>query len=220
MSEPPLVPGPIYGLRTWGVAGETGDERLTGPQSSTPWPAGGALLEAQCTVRPPHEPPGTDCDCGLHAFHPRRASARRVCGLRGQVPGILEASGAVEVHPDGFRAARGRPSALVLLPNRNARLVEQLASTYDAELLRLDGPDALLAHCRAHDLGLAPDVVAELVGHERMREGRREHRRLVRRFAAGWAVFLVLVAGYVVIANPHTQHGKVLHGRTGEVRVP
>ena len=220
MSEPPLVPGPIYGLRTWGVAGERGEERLTGPQLHAPWPPGGAMLEATCDVRPRHEPPGPDCDCGLHAFHPRRATARRVCGMRGQVPGILEAAGAVEVHPDGFRAARGRPAALVLLPRGNAPLLERLAATYDAELLRLSGPGALLEHCRAHGLGLSERVVADLVGHDRMREGRAERRRRVRRFAAGWAVFLVLVAGYVVVANPHTQHGKVLHGRTGEVRVP
>ena len=220
MSEPPLVPGPIYGLRTWGVAGEHGAEYLTGPQQGAPWPMGGAMLAAECAVRPPHEPPGTDCDCGLHAFHPRRASARRVCGMRGQVPGILEAAGAVEVHPDGFRAARGRPAALVLLRNGNARLLEHLAAEYDAELLRLEGPDALLEHCRTHDLGHSEAVVAELVGHERVRDGRRERRRLVTRFASGWAVFLVLVAGYVIVANPHTQHGKVLHGRTGEIRVP
>jgi len=220
MSEPPLVPGPIYGLRTWGVAGEHGAEYLTGPQREEPWPPGGALLEAECAVRPPHEPPGTDCDCGLHAFHPRRFSARRVCGMRGQIPGILEAAGAVEVHPDGFRAARGRPAALVLLPRGNARLVEHLATAYDAELLRLSGPDALLEHCRAHDLGLSEETVAELVGHEGMRDARRSRRRLVARFAAAWAVFLVLVAGYVIVANPHQQHGKELYGRSGEIRVP
>jgi len=220
MSEPPLVPGPIYGLRTWGVAGEHGAEYLTGPQLGAPWPASGAMLEAECAVRPPHEVPGTDCECGLHAFHPRRASARRVCGMRGQVPGILEAAGAVEVHPDGFRAARGRPAALVLLRNGNARLLEHLATEYDAELLRLDGPDALLEHCRAHDLGLSEEVVAELVGHEAVRAARRERRRLVKRFATGWAIFLVVVAGYVIVANPHTQHGKIVHGRAGDFRVP
>ena len=109
--------------------------------------------------------------CGLHAWHPTRASARRVCGLRGAVPGILEAAGAVEVHADGFRAARGGRHALVLLPRGNARLLERLAASYDAELLRLDGPDALLEHCRARGLGLAPGVVAGARRHRAARGG-------------------------------------------------
>jgi len=140
MSDAPLVPGALYGLRTWGVAGAPGDERLIGPQRSVPWPSGGALLEAECSATPPHAPPGTACACGLHAWHPTRAAARRVCGVRRDVPGILEASGAVEVHADGFRAERGRAHALVLLPSGNPCLLERLAGAYDVELLRLDGP--------------------------------------------------------------------------------
>ena len=220
MSDPPLVPGPIYGLRTWGVAGERGAEHLTGLHRDAPWPGGGELLEAECDVVPRHEPPGAECSCGLHAWHPTRASARRVCGLRGAVPGILEAAGAVEVHADGFRAARGRPHALVLLPRGNARLLERLAASYDAELLRLDGPDALLEHCRARGLGLAPGVVAELVGTERLAAGRRERRRRGILTAVGATIVALVVAGIAVAAHPHAQHGKVLNGRTGEIRVP
>jgi hypothetical protein len=140
MSDAPLVPGALYGLRTWGVAGAPGDERLIGPQRSVPWPSGGALLEAECSATPPHAPPGVACACGLHACHPTRAAARRVCGVRRDVPGILEAFGAVEVHADGFRAERGRAHALVLLPNGNPCLLERLAGAHNAELLRLDGP--------------------------------------------------------------------------------
>jgi hypothetical protein len=178
------------------------------------------MLEAECSVAPPHEPPGASCDCGLHAWHPTRAAARRVCGIRGQVPGILEASGAVEVHADGFRAARGRPYALVLLPNGNARALERLTETYGIELLRLDGPDALLAHCRDHSLGLAEDVVAELVGAEGLAAQRRERRRRGVVTAVWAAVVALVVAGVVVAVHPRTEHGKLLNGRTGEFRVP
>ena len=52
-----------------------------------------------------------DCSCGIHAWHPRRASARRILRSRFDLPGIVEADGAVEVHEDGFRAQRARPYA-------------------------------------------------------------------------------------------------------------
>ncbi len=219
MSDSPLVPGPVYGLRSWGVAGAPGHERLVGPYRSTPWPSGGAAFKAECSATPPHEPPGTACACGLHAWHPSRAAARRVCSVRREVPGILEAWGAVEVHADGFRAERGRPHALVLLPTGNARRLERLAGTYDADLLRLDGPDALLAHCRARGLGLAEGVVAQLVGTEGLAAGRRERRRRGVLTAVGVAAVLVL-GGVAVVVDPGAEHGKVLHGRSGEVRVP
>jgi hypothetical protein len=220
MSDTPLVAGPIYGLRTWRVAGAPGDERLIGSQRATPWPDGGALLDAECSATPPHAPPGAACTCGLHAWHPSRAAARRVCGVRREVPGILEASGAVEVHADGFRAERGRPHALVLLPGRNPRLLERLAATYDVELLRLDGPAALVAHCREHGLGLAEGVVADLVDTEALAARRRQRRRRGALTAAALAVAAVVVGGLVVAIDPGTEHGKVVNGRTGEIRVP
>jgi hypothetical protein len=220
VSDTPLVPGPIYGLRTWAVAGAPGHERLTGPHRSMAWPTGGEPLEAQCSATPLHSPPGATCECGLHAWHPSRAAARRVCGVRREVPGILEASGAVEVHADGFRAARGRPHALVLLPGGNARRLERLAEAYDLELLRLDGPDALVAHCRDRGLGLDEAAVAELVGPARLAAGRRERRRRGLLAAVVVAAVGLALAGIAVAVDPGTEHGKVLKGRAGEVRVP
>jgi hypothetical protein len=220
MTDDPLVPGPIYGLRTWGVTGERGHERLTGPHRSTPWPTDGALLDAECSATPPHAPPGASCTCGLHAWHPRRTTARRVCAVRREVPGILEASGAVELHADGFRAERGRPHALVLLPGRNSPQLERLARAYDIELLRLDGPDALLAHCRDRGLGMAEGVVAELVDTERVASSRRERRRRNLRAAVGAIAALALMGGIAAAVDPGPEHGKVLKGRAGEIRVP
>ena len=161
MSEAPLVPGPIYGVRSWRVTGPRGAERLVAPHRGTTWPGGGELLEAEC--REAHAPPAPGCGCGVHAWHPSRRAARRACGYRREVPGILEAWGDVEVHADGFRAQRGRPYALVLLPRANARLVERLAVVYDVPILRLRGPRALFAHCRERGLGLGDAVVAGLL---------------------------------------------------------
>src|SRR5688500_16594146 len=112
MRETPLVPTPVYGLRTWTVSGERPDERLAGAyRNAPPWPAGGAWLEAVCPEG--HSAPAPQCSCGVHAWHPRARAARRILAGRGEVPGIVEASGAIEVHEDGFRAQRARPYALV-----------------------------------------------------------------------------------------------------------
>jgi hypothetical protein len=220
VSHDPLVPGPVYGLRTWAVGGAPGHERLAGPHQNTPWPTGGALLEAECSTMPPHTPPGSTCTCGLHAWHPSRASARRVCSVRREVPGILEASGAVEVHADGFRAARGRPHALVLLPRGNARLLERLAEAYDVELLRLSGPAALLAYCREHGLGLGEDVIAGLVDTDAVAAGRRRRRRRGALAVVGAVAAAVALVGIVQAIDPGTEHGKVVKGRAGQVTVP
>ena len=135
------------------------------------------------------------------------------------MPGILEASGAVEVHADGFRAQRGRPRALVLLPNGNAPLLERLAEAYGAELLRLDGPDALLAHCREHGLGLSEGVVAQLVDTESLAAGRRERRRRRMRTALVVAAVALALGVLAVAVDPGVEHGKTLNGRSGEIRV-
>jgi hypothetical protein len=136
------------------------------------------------------------------------------------VPGILEASGGVEVHADGFRAERGRPHALALLPSRNARQLQRLAEAYELELLQVDGPDELLTHCRDRGLGLSEGVVAELVGTERLATDRRTRRRRGV-LAAVWIVVLALLLGGIAVAvHPEVQHGETLNGRSGEIRVP
>jgi hypothetical protein len=220
VSDPPLVPGPVYGLRTWLVEAGPEGERLAGAHSRVPWPAGGAWLEATCGALPAHPPPGPACTCGIYAWHPTRNAARLVCGVRREVPGIVEVAGSVEVHADGLRAARGRPHALVLLPGRNAGLLERLARAYDAELLRLDGPVALLAHCREHDLGLAAPVVERLVGTERLAGDKRRRRRRGAVTALRVAAVALAMAALGLAVDRGTEHGKVLHGRAGEVRVP
>jgi hypothetical protein len=220
VTGPRLLPGPLYGLRTWLVEAGPDGERLVGAHSRTPWPAGGAWLEAACTASPPHEPPGAACTCGIYARHPDRTGAREVCAVRREVPGIVEVAGPVEVHADGLRAARGRPHALVLLPGRNAGQLERLARAYAVELLRLDGAPALLAYCRAHDLGLAEPVVAGLVGAERIAADRRRRRRRGLVTALRVGVLALALAALGLAVGRETESGKVLHGRAGEVRVP
>src|SRR3954464_11049107 len=135
MAEPPLVAGPLYGLRTWAVVGPPGEERLAGPERGTAWPDGGEWLEASCERDAGHVAPAHDCVCGIHALHPDSANASRVLRLRRQVPGIVESDGPVEVHAEGFRARRGRPHALVLLPGRNAGLLGRPSRADSAEAI-------------------------------------------------------------------------------------
>jgi hypothetical protein len=217
MTGAPLVATPLYGLRTWTVTGEQGAERLSGPYQGAPWPTGGAWLESSCQEG--HDPPGPGCTCGVHGWHPRPRAARRILAARREIPGIVEARGAIEVHEDGFRAEQARPRALILAPGRNAALLQRLAEAYDVPVVEARDAQAVLAWCSEHELGLTEPVVAELLGsaeldaHHRTRRAKRRAEAL--RLAAVLAVVAALVAiGLLAATDPS---GRVLQGRTGEV---
>ena len=192
-------------------------ERLVAPLRGTVWPDHGQMLEAWCPE--PHHPPASGCMCGVHGWHPSRWSARRVCSVRREVPGIVEASGAVEVHEDGFRAQRGRPHTLVVLPNRNARQIERLAEAYDARVLHVRSAHELLAHCHEHARGMTQGTVASLVGRERLAQEHRGRRRRAVTRAMIAALALLSLAGVGAVVDSGPQHGKKLYGRSGPVRV-
>jgi len=223
-TDTPLVPGPVYGIRTWVVVGEPGAERLAGPQRRTPWPAGGQWLEATCATDSGHAAPEHDCICGLHAWHPDAHNARRVLAARREVAGIVECDGTVEVHAEGFRAQRGRPHAIVVTPMRNAALAGRLASAYDAEVASVSGPDALAAWCHDRGLGLEAPVVDEMLGrpdaagHER-REGRRRARRLVAGLLV-WMLISIVLTLIAVVAWPDPSGPHDVYGRAGHVHIP
>jgi hypothetical protein len=211
VSDEPLIPGPLYGLRTWQVTAEDGVERLAAPHRGIAWPPGD-WLTATCE-RHAGPAPAPDCDCGIHAWHPRRASARQVLATRREVPGVVEAEGATEVHEDGFRAERARPYALVLAPGRNAEQVRRLAREYDVEVAEVGGPRELVAWCQERGLGLSEAVVRDLVGPVKRRKSGA--LKLVGALAvAGALVF----AGLQLIPEPESGHK--LKGRSGEIRTP
>jgi hypothetical protein len=218
MSDDPLIPGPLYGLRTWRVAVEDDVERLAAPHRGTIWPPGGEWIEATCG-RAGHAAPTAGCDCGIHAFHPRRATARAVLAARREVPGIVEADGPTEVHEDGFRAARARPHALVVTPGSNARQIARLADAYGAAVVEMRGPDDLLAWCAERGFGLEEPVVAQLLGPgERNAKARRRRTGALRIAAALVVASILVVAGSQVI--PKEPSGERLKGRAGEIRTP
>jgi hypothetical protein len=195
VNEVPLVPGPLYGLRTWRVVVRDGRERLAAPQRGSPWTTG--WLQATCGEG--HAAPATDCLCGIHAWHPRRTSARRVLASRFDLPGIVEADGAVEVHEDGFRAERARPYAFVRLPGRNPFLIERLAAAYGAQVLDLRRPEELLSICRERGLGLQETVVEQLLGAEALAACHRARARKRRNDALRLAAGLLIVTALAVL---------------------
>ena len=220
MTEP-LFAGSLYGLRFWRVVVDGRGEWLAGPHQGALWPAGGEWLRATCPTG--HAAPTAACDCGVHAYHPRLSSARRVLAPRATVAGIVEAQGPAEVHEDGFRAERARPYALVLTPGGNAKLIGRLAKRYDAEIAEVRGSAELLAWCRERGLGLDEQVVAQLLGNGDAAALRKARRRRYRssalRVALALAVAaLLVVAGLNVVEDPPGD--RTLHGRTGEVHRP
>lgn len=217
MTAAPLVPSPLYGLRTWSVAGGRGAERLVGPQQDTPWPEGGAWLEARCDVAQ-HPAPARACGCGIHAWHPGPRSARRVLGTRGAIAGVVEGAGAIELHREGFRAERARPRALLAGPRADAALVRRLGTAHAAEVVAVRGPADVVAWCGERGYGLAPDTVDELLGPEAVAATRRRTRAARLRVAAAVAVIAALVA--IGAAVTDVPHGKTLNGRSGPVYIP
>jgi hypothetical protein len=188
--DEPLVPGPLYGLRTWIAVGERGLERLCGPYSGAVWPDRGAWLQAICSRGDAHPAPSAGCTCGVYGLHPSLRAARRVLAVRREIAGIVEARGAVEVHADGFRAAEARPHALVVHPRSNPYLLRRLAAAYGAPLVELRDARALLAWCREHDAGLSAAAVGEMLGcpaAEPRRPLQQRALRLRRRGADGVA---------------------------------
>jgi len=218
MGDEPVVPGSLYGLRTWSVVGASGHERLAAPHHGVAWPAGGEWLDAACPAG--HAPPAPGCDCGVHGRHPRPRSARRVLALRRDVPGVVEASGAIELYEEGFRAQRGRPHALALAAGRNAQLVHRLAAAYGIPVVDVRRPDDLVEWCRDHGLGLDEPVVARLLGRDALEERHRASRDRRRRAALRAAAALVAVAVALAIGLIATDSpgDRSLSGRTGEVR--
>jgi hypothetical protein len=155
-------------------------------------------------------------------LHPDARSARRVLASRRDVAGVVECSGAVELHFEGFRAERGRPHALVLTPGRNARLIGRLAAAYDAEVAEVRGPSDVLDWCRERRLGLDAPVVGELLGPVAAAEWRRTRRRrawtAAMRVAA--AVLVAAVLGALAsTALPEVSGPHDLFGRTGKIHV-
>ena len=223
MSDTPVVPTPLYGLRTWTVVGRGRRRAARGPSPARDLAAGRRLAGGNlCAVGRAMSP------------RPRAATAAYTRGIpRGALPAGCSRSGAtsrassrpagaIEVHEDGFRAELARPYVLFLAPRGNARLLERLAEAYRAEVVEVDGAGAVLAFCRERGLGLDESTVSELLGpvvaEERRRTRRARTRRDALRLVAVVAVSaLLVVVGLEVVKDPPGE--RVINGRTGEIHI-
>lgn len=81
--------------------------------------------------------------------------------------GVIEAWGCVEPHESGVRAEYARPVAL-LVPSRvkRTRLLQTVASAYDAELIRVRDAADVLEICERRGWGLAAATVRQLIPKE------------------------------------------------------
>lgn len=187
MDGPPLFAGSILGLRTWDVRiARTGDLRLCASFGEVLWESDGHWTKAWC-VGGSHatgEPvPGANCSCGLYALHPHLGNAREHAAMLsresdrlsleeetalelGEISGVVEACGRIEVHESGFRAERARP--VVLFVGRTwssvrRRGVERVAQRHRAEVLEVGSAEELVEYCERRAGVLDPKSVAELL---------------------------------------------------------
>jgi hypothetical protein len=166
-----LFAGTVHGLREWRVERGSLTLRSGGFDDPTQWRPHGQATVAVCATHDAgagvHEPPGQDCACGLYAYHPDRASTRRafVAATMGNVVGIVEAWGKLELHVGGFRAQFARPHAFVRAPGREPHAeIQNIAAHHDAHVLTVEGGEELYEHCLRHELGIAEQVLEESFG--------------------------------------------------------
>ena len=171
MAEPPLFAGSILGLRTWTVrVARNGDLRVCASFGDSLWEAQGRWTQARCLSGPHRrgDPvPSPGCSCGLYSLHPHLEQALEHQALYwseteaqipedelslelGEISGLVEACGRIEVHETGFRAERARPVVLIVGQSWSTfrrRGVERVARLHRAELLEVGGAQDLVDYC-------------------------------------------------------------------------
>ena len=131
--EAPLIAGKIHGVRGWSLSGATLGAAVQGDE----WAADGKATRATCRNQRRHKSPVKECGCGLYGTHPWAG------GTQGEILGVIEAWGRVELHAGGFRAERARPIALFVVADETTlaevRVLHQVAERYECELIELAG---------------------------------------------------------------------------------
>ena len=155
--EAPLIAGKIQGVRGWTLFASVLGAAVHGDE----WAAGGKATHATCRAHGGHKAPAKQCGCGLYGTHPWAG------GTQGEILGVIEAWGRVELHAGGFRAERARPIALFVVENETtlavARALRRTAKRYECELIELETRRGIEVECRRRGWGLSREVVAELV---------------------------------------------------------
>ena len=215
-----LVPGPLYGLRTWSVAGADGEERLEGPLQPAPWPPGGEWLTATCAVDPRHAAPEPGCtlrDPRLAPAPERGAPRARVLAAASRAssrPAARWRSTATASAPSAPGPARSSPRA-----RSNAALLGRLAEAYRAEVVRRRRRRTRSSPGAASTTsGSPPAVVDELLGPRGRRRASAARAAPTRLRLAGvaFAIAIAILLGLEFTADPGD---RPLFGRTAGPRL-
>jgi hypothetical protein len=107
----------VIGYRSWRMNPQTFG--LDGPVSKIEWPPD-CKIEAICapihvkTLKDPepHIAPGSQCMCGLYAYHDLAAAQESYCQNKHAVIGVAAFWGKLEIHTSGFKAQYGRLLAI------------------------------------------------------------------------------------------------------------
>jgi hypothetical protein len=106
-AKPIEIPGIAVAMRAWSL---TADDKLqsigAGSENSNGWQPG--VNKMHCLVNPEHLRPIADCQCGLHAWRNFDYYGW------GQVTGVVQMWGHLEVHSDTIRAQYARPVLLAM----------------------------------------------------------------------------------------------------------
>ena len=190
-----------------------------GPSPEDPV-AGGRASGCTRSARSGHVAPAPDCECGVHAWHPRRSSARDVLAARGTVAGHRRGAGrgrgARGRLPRGARAAvRARSSRR----GSNAAQIRRLADRYDARSPRSAGRASCSPSAASTHIGMEEDVVAELLGtgDSAASAGAPDSARTRCASSPRCSWRACSSAGGLAITSKPSP-GTKLYGRTGEIR--
>ena len=163
--EAPLIAGKIHGVRGWTLRGD----ELCAAVHDAEWAAGGQATRASCATARRHRSPVKGCGCGLYGTHPWAG------GTQGEILGVIEAWGRVELHADGFRAEYARPVALFAVADETtvaqARVLGRVTERYACELIELEARLEIEAECARRGWGLSREVVAGLVPTDTVESG-------------------------------------------------
>jgi hypothetical protein len=138
-SHAPDVIAPVHAFRDWRIS----SDGLASPRTGVVWTS--RIMSAQCRPRTPealvvpaHEPPGAECECGIHAyFRPSHETSR--IDYTG-VTGVVTVWGHLAVHENGLRAEFARIEALGVYrrwTRRQKTLVLETAESLEVDLVDL-----------------------------------------------------------------------------------
>lgn len=138
-----MLTRPVIGYRAWRIRD---GELIPRHRGVGPWQPG--VNKARCQKVIWHEPPHSDCMCGLYAYHELLATIETPAVGYETVTGAVVGWGAMEVYRDGWRSQFARIVALLDQREHQRKQLARVCGRYDVPLVR--GGSALEREARKH----------------------------------------------------------------------